>query len=147
MVNSDSKKKTIIKLPVQTLNLDNIKKLNRLRKIILQFEVSLEDAADSMFALVAYPVYRGKKKYKIGKALPLEVEKGEITIELPLPLTLGNLELSYSQIKSLRKSGKGPLKFKPYLYEKNAHAAYYVTDNIGQVTEEANPTPPGRPSI
>ena len=141
-----STKKGTISLPKQILSLDLIKKINRLKKIVFQFDVESNDNGDKSFSLVAYPVYKGKKGWKFGKRVPLSTPKDSKSQELPLPLTLGNLELGRKQIKALTKSGSKSLDFVAFLYEKNAHAAYLVSNETGQTTEAANPCPPAKPS-
>ena len=142
----NSSKSGTIKLPVQALNWSLIKSTKKLKKIVLQFEVEFSLGNSNIFSIVAYPMYKIKDKWEVGKRIPLDVKKDCEPIELQLPLTLGNLELSYKKIKSLLKKGNETLVFKAYLYDKNPHAAYTVTDNLGQNILNANPTPPGKPS-
>ncbi len=146
MENSKSNTNGTISLPNQFLSWDQFKKFKKLRKIILQFDVESNDKGDKTFSLVAYPVYKTKKSWKIGTRIPLENTKDALSQELRLPLSLGNLELDSKQIKSLKESGGKSLIFKAYLYKKNAHAAYTVTDELGQTSVDANPCPPAKPA-
>jgi hypothetical protein len=146
MENSKSNKNGTIKLPNQVLSLDLIKKAGKLKKIILQFDVESGKDGDKAFSLVAYPVYKTKKGLKFGKRIPLTTPKDNDSKELPLPLTLGNLELSVKKLGALKKSGNKNLSFTAYLYEKNAHAAYTVSDDRGQAFGDANPCPPAKPA-
>ena len=146
MENFNASKSTTISLPAHLLDWSLVKKPKNLVKIIFQFEVEMSAANDKVFSLVAYPVYKGKKEWKMGKRIPLSINKDVEPGELPLPLTLGNLELDSKKIRSLIKSCKKTLFFKPYLYDKNPHAAYMVMDERGQNAVSANPCPPGRPS-
>jgi len=144
-MNSSSDKSGTISLPVQSLNLDSLKKIKKLRKIVLQFEMELSAKGDKQIKLVIYPLYKNKRRGKFGEPITMD-DNGSEKISLPLPLTFGNLELSHDDITQLRRTKTKNLIFKPCLYEKNPHAAYLVTDDSGQTAAYANPTPPGRPS-
>ena len=145
MENATSDKSGTISLPVQSLSLDFIKKIKKLRKIVLQFEMDISPKGDKQLRLVIYPLFKTKGKRKFGAPIAVEVS-GNDKVSLPLPLTFGNLELGKDAIAKLVKSRTKNLIFKPCLYEKNPHAAYLVSDDSGQTAAYANPTPPGRPS-
>ena len=145
MENATSDKSGTISLPVQTLSLDAIKKIKKLRKIVLQFEMEMSAKGDRQLKLVIYPLYKNKGQRKYGKPIAMEITGNE-KVSLPLPLTFGNLELGKEEIANLIKTETKNLVFKPCLYEENPHAAYLVTDDSGQTAAYANPTPPGRPS-
>lgn len=146
MENATSDKSGTISLPVQSLNLESIKKIRKLRKMVLQFEMDISAKGDKQLKLVIYPLYKNKGKRKYGTPIAVEVSGNE-KVSLPLPLTFGNLELGKKEIAKLMKTKTKNLVFKPCLYAENPHAAYLVSDDSGQTAAYANPTPPGRPSV
>ena len=84
-------------------------------------------------------------KWEIGKRLVLPVKKDSKHVELPLPLTLGNLELSRKEIQELQEKD-GILTLTPTLYTANAHATYTLTDGVSVNGTTAHPSPPAPPS-
>ncbi len=144
MENQNTGKSRTISLPVQSLHWENVK-MKRLRRIIFQFEVSITAKNEEGFQLVAYPLYKRKGKWAVGEKIPLELKKDSGTVELPLPLTLGNLEVNFKKIKKYIKKGKEVFTLKAYHYDKNPHAAYTLLDENGLTVASANPCPPGRP--
>jgi hypothetical protein len=134
-------KRAVLKLPVQELDWKAIPA--NTKKIFFQFEVS--GNGTKTFSLVAYPAYRNGKKWSIGKKIPLVNKKGAERKELSLPLTLGNLELNYADLKKWQLSEGSKLVFTPQLYTKNAHAEYSVTDGVSQSRVTAKPSPPALP--
>jgi hypothetical protein len=134
-----------IKLPVQAFEPALIPNRDKIHKLMFQFDVDENAEGQKVFTLVAYPAYKKGGEWEIGKRIPLTLHKDGGSEELPLPLTLGNLELPRKDIKKWLKSKDNLiLKFTPYLYDKNQHAAYIVSD--GTTTADANPIPPGSPS-
>ena len=146
MATSKSHKKGTIKLPVQTLNWKLIKKTKDLKKIIFQFDVKLSGSGSKVFNLVAYPAYRANGKWKFGKKIALPVQKGAPGHELRLPITLGNLELKYTKIKSWISSINSKLTFTPHFYKQNPHVSYTVSDGTNSTNLLANPCPPAKPA-
>jgi hypothetical protein len=138
-------KKGTLQLPVQTLSLSRIKDWDKLRKIFFQFDISLSANGGKIFGLVAYPAYRKKGKWVIAKRIPLQVVEDVKRYELPLPLTLGNLEMKRSDLKRLMRRGGRKLVFTPQLYRANAHAEYLVSDENSTSTMLAKPSPPAPP--
>jgi hypothetical protein len=134
-------KRAVLKLPVQELDWKAIPE--NTKKIFFQFEVS--GTGTKIFSLVAYPAYRNGKKWSIGKKIPLVNKKGAERIELSLPLTLGNLELNYTDLKNWPLTKGSKLVFTPQLYSKNPHAEYSVTDGVSQSRVTAKPSPPALP--
>lgn len=138
-------KKSTIKLPVQALNWGAIKNPSRLWKIFFQFDVQASGDGHKFFRLVAYPAYKSRGKCTIGKKIPLTVKRWKKFQELPLPLTLGNLELKYQDIKNkFALHGKKQLELTPFLHASNPHAGYTVSD--GSSALNANPSPPAPPA-
>jgi hypothetical protein len=146
MATSSSTQKGIIKLPVQTLNWKLVKKTKDLKKIIFQFDVKLSGNGSKVFAIIAYPAYRYKGKWKFGKRIALPVKEGVPEHELRLPITLGNLELKYSKIKKWICSVDSKLTFTPHFYKQNPHVSYKVTDGVNSTDLLANPCPPAKPA-
>jgi hypothetical protein len=136
--------KTIM-LPVQTFKPELIPNRDKIHKLMFQFDVDENAEGQKVFTLVAYPAYKKGSEWEIGERILLSLHKDGEVKELPLPLTLGNLELPRKDIKKWLKSKDDlTLTFTPYLYDKNAHAAYTVSD--GTTTATANPIPPGNPT-
>ena len=138
-----SAKKPVLKLAVQELNWKLIPK--NTKKIFFQFDLQVTGNGTKKLSLVAYPAYKSSGKWVIGNKIPMQNKKGAKMKELKLPLTLGNLELDCSDLKSWSLSGKSKLVFMPKLYRKNPHAEYIVTDDVTQSMVSAKPSPPASP--
>jgi hypothetical protein len=144
MENQHTGKNGTISLPDQVLDLGKIK-MKKIRRLILQFEVSVTARNEKNFQLVAYPLYKKRGEWIIGEKTSLELKKDGGMAQLPLPLTLGNLEIDFKKIKKCIKTGKEVFTLRAYHYDKNPHAAYTMLDESGQSVASANPCPPGRP--
>ncbi len=138
-------KKGTISLPVQKLNWKLIEKTEELKKIVFQFDVSM-DCDHKIFSLVAYPAYRIGGKWKFGKKIPLAVQSDTDQKKLDLPLTIGNLELKYNRVEKFFGKDVSKLTFTPFVYKENPHVAYGVSDGISVKVLTAKPCPPARPS-
>jgi hypothetical protein len=142
-----TKKKESIHLPVQSLRLSAIRDIDNLCKIFFQFDVNARRAGRPVLTLVAYPAYYGGKNQGLyfGKKIKLTVQKPLKMHALPVPITLGNLEISFEELKSSMNIDKSTkLILRPRLFKANAHAEYMITD--GTSTVEAKPSPPAPPS-
>jgi len=140
--------KQILRLPVQTLSLSSIKELDKLCKIFLQFDLKGTVRGQAIFNLVAYPAYKSRKdgQLLIGKKIPLTIQKPVKFQELRLPLTLGNLEIVFEELRKKGANEKTKLVFTPRLYRANPHAEYLVDESSGQFSLLAKPSPPAPPS-
>jgi hypothetical protein len=139
--------KGTIALPVHLFDL-SIMNDKKVKKMFFQFEVAADEKGNKVFSLVAYTGMKNKEgdktgKWEIGKRIVLPVKEGTKPVELPLPLTLGNLELSRKEILGIQEVGI--LTFKPVLYTQNAHATYALSDGISQTETTAHPSPPAPP--
>ncbi len=134
-------------LPIQTLDWSAVP--DKAQKILLQFEIYVSKSGRKRFGLVVYPAWKTGKHWKFGSAIELANKKRGGSIALPLPLTLGNLEISCKALKDMNLDEDAVLLFTPVMFSANPHAAYDVTldgDRTGSgdvVT--ANPSPPARP--
>lgn len=131
-------------LPVQSLNWAGIK-TKKLRKIFFQFDIEPGPDGEKTFSLVAYAAYRKFGKWKLGEKIKLEKMPEKMLVELPVPITLGNLEVGRKGIKALKKSGKKLFYLTAKLYERNPHPYYTMSDGSMDITT-ADPSPPAPPS-
>ena len=135
-------KKGNIRLPGQILRWSQVPA--KTQKIFLQFEITVSGNGVKRFGLVAYPAFKSGNTWKIQKKITLQDRKGGQTKSLNLPITLGNLEISCSDLMG-QVTKKSRLILTPKLYSKNPHAEYLITDETSQYSATANPSPPASP--
>jgi hypothetical protein len=145
-----------IKFQVMKINLKSVLEDKSIRKIIFQYQpFFIKD--ETTWGYIAYgakrPVsidekYQGAAKPKSWDYIVIPVEPTGETAELKADMdkqkiTLGNLEITRSQIERLSKAKTLELSIRPLPYMENYHATVELTD--GSTTETAHPSPPAPP--
>lgn len=142
MENPSQPDKGTIELPVHILD-SSIFKM-KFKKLFFQFEVYPDQKGGNAYRLVAYPAYKEKgEKWKIGDKIEMAIKEGTKPVLLPLPLSLGNLEVTNKELTEMMEKAGKEIIMTPTLYTRNQHATYTLSD--GSTTLEAHPSPPAPP--
>ncbi len=127
-----------VQLPVQKLVRASIDQ-NKLHKFFFQFEI-IESVQGIKRLLGAYPAFLPGWQTK---RVELPVIDAELTVQINLPLTFGNLEINKPIIQQMNNSKKNEFIMRPILYTQNPHAMYQMFDGTTSITK-ANPSPPAQ---
>ena len=140
MAKSPSKKTAVINLPVQTLKVGVFKE-KKIKNIVFQFDVSASKNGNKEYKLVAYINNQETKKWE---KINLPIQKGSKLKPIKLPVTLGNLTVSYEDINQFVIKGSLSLVLTPILCKVNPHVSCEISD--GAMTITAKPCPPYCPT-